>query len=267
MEIVEVNKAFKRYFPNVRPACGQICYEQYNDPPRSEPCWYCPCVLTLQDGEVHEAITETPAGSEIRYYHLVSSPIKDSEGRVQYVIELTEDITERKKAQESLDRANQEWERTFNAISDLVMVLDDQHKILRANKAMADALGMTERELIGKSCFELVHGEKEPPAFCPHSKLLTDGEEHSAEVVEPRLGGIYDVRVSPLVGQNGQVVGSVHVTRDITERKRVEEALQDSEERLRLTLEATQIGIWDWDVKSDQWYASPNILYHAWIRA
>ena len=257
MEIVEVNKAFTRYFPNVRPACGQICYEQYNDPPRSEPCWYCPCVLTLQDGEVHEAITETPAGSEIRYYHLVSSPIKDSEGRVQYVIELTEDITERKKAQESIDRANQEWERTFNAISDLVMVLDDKHKILRANKAMADALGMTERELIGKSCFELVHGEKEPPAFCPHSKLLTDGAEHSAEVVEPRLGGIYDVRVSPLVGQNGQVIGSVHVTRDITERKRVEEALQDSEERLRLTLEATQIGIWDWNVKTDQWYASP----------
>ena len=71
---------------------------------------------------MHEAITETPAGSEIRYYHLVSSPIKDSDGRVQYVIELTEDITERKKAEESLDRANQEWERTFNAISDLVMV-------------------------------------------------------------------------------------------------------------------------------------------------
>ena len=38
MEIVEVNKALKRYFPHVRPACGQICYEQYNDPPRSEPC-------------------------------------------------------------------------------------------------------------------------------------------------------------------------------------------------------------------------------------
>jgi two-component system, cell cycle sensor histidine kinase and response regulator CckA len=263
MEIVEVNKAMKRYFPHVRPACGQICYEQYNDPPRSEPCSYCPCALTLKYGKVYEAITETPAGSEIRYYHLVSSPIKDSDGRVQYVIELTEDITERRKAEEAADRANKEWERTFKAISDGIMVLDCQHKILRANKAMADAFGVAEHELLGKSCFELVHGAKEPPAFCPHSQLIADGEEHSVEVMEPRLGGTYDVRVSPITDQNGQVTGSVHVTRDISDRKRVEQALLDSEERLRLTLEATQIGIWDWDVKTDQWYASP--IYYAML--
>ena len=40
MEIVEVNKAFKEYFPHVRPGCGQLCYEQYNDPPRQSPCSY-----------------------------------------------------------------------------------------------------------------------------------------------------------------------------------------------------------------------------------
>ena len=48
---------------------------------------------------MHEAITETPADSGVRYYHIVSSPIKDSEGQVQYVIELTEDITERKMSE------------------------------------------------------------------------------------------------------------------------------------------------------------------------
>jgi len=133
------------------------------------------------------------------------------------------DIAKRKKAEEAADRANKEWERTFNAVSDLIMVLDDQHKILRANKAMADALGMREQELIGKPCFELVHGEKQPPVFCPHSRLLANGEEHCAEVVEPCFKGIYDVRVSPLFDQNGKVIGSVHITRDITERKRTEE--------------------------------------------
>ncbi len=162
---------------------------------------------------------------------------------VSYLADVAWEITRRKRAEESLTAANMEWERTFDAISDLVMVLDDQHKILRVNKAMADALGMTEQEAIGKLCFELVHGDKEPPAFCPHSQLLNDGEEHSAEVVEPRLGGIYDVRVSPLVGQDGQVIGSVHITRDITARKKMEEALSQSESMLRGVLQAAPIGI------------------------
>ena len=187
--------------------------------------------LCVRQGHISDFETTYLRADGSRVRILINATTEDSpEGRK--IVTLCRDITERKKAEEAADRANQEWERTFNAISDLVMVLDDQHKIFRANKAMADALGMTEQELIGRLCFELVHGEKEPPVFCPHSQLLTDGEEHSAEVVEPRLGGIYDVRVSPLVGQNGQVIGSVHVTRDITERRRIEENLRDSESRL-----------------------------------
>jgi len=153
------------------------------------------------------------------------------------------DITERKRAEELLARANQEWQKTFDSISDLVMVLDNKHKILRANKAMADAFGMTEQEVIGKSCYELVHGEKEPPAFCPHSMLMADGEEHSAEIVEPRLGGIYDVRVSPVIDKGGRIIGSVHITHDITARKQSEEALSHSESMLRSVLQAASIGI------------------------
>ncbi len=158
-------------------------------------------------------------------------------------LDLEREIAERMKAEEATDRANQEWERTFNAISDLVMVLDDQHKIVRANKAMADALRMPEHRLRGRLCFELVHGKKEPPAFCPLSQLLIDGEDHSTEAVEPRLGGIYDVRVSPLVGQHGRITGSVHIIRDITDSKRAEEALRESEEQYRAVFHNAGIGI------------------------
>jgi two-component system, cell cycle sensor histidine kinase and response regulator CckA len=153
------------------------------------------------------------------------------------------DITDRKQAWESLAKANTEWERTFNSISDLIMVLDDRHRILRANKAMADAVGMTGQELIGKLCFDVVHGGREPPVSCPHSQLLADGEEHSAEVMEPRLGGTYDLRVSPLVDQNGQAMGSVHIARDITVRKQSEETLRVSEELYRAVFANAGIGI------------------------
>ncbi len=192
--------------------------------------------------QIYDTTVENAEGA-MRHAMVHKATFANRSGHVAGLIGVISDVTERKKGEESLARANQEWERTFNAISDLVMVLDDQHKILRANKAMAEALGMTEQEVTGKHCYELLHGEKDPPVFCPHSRLLADGGEHSAEVAELCLGGIYDVRVSPLVGQNGQVIGSVHVTRDITERKSVEERLHDSEERLRMTLEVAQIGI------------------------
>jgi two-component system cell cycle sensor histidine kinase/response regulator CckA len=140
--------------------------------------------------------------------------------------ELTEAIGRRKEAEEALARDNQEWVRIFDAISDLIMVLDDRHRILRVNKAMADALGMAEQEARGHICWELVHGEKEPPSFCPHAHLLADGKEHSAEVFIPRLGGTYDVTAFPLSSQDSRIVSSVHVARDVTEKKRTEEKIQ-----------------------------------------
>ncbi len=175
-----------------------------------------------------------------------------SNGETMRSLSVQTDITERKEVEQALDRACHEWERTFNAISDLVMVLDDRHKILRANKAMANALGQSDQEIIGRFCFELVHGEKAPPAFCPHSRLLADGQEHSAEAVEPRLGEVCDIRVSPLVGQDGQVAGSVHVIRDMTERKRAEEALRESEAFYRSLYENISDCIFIIDVTPDQ---------------
>lgn len=169
--------------------------------------------------------------------------LEELAGDLAFGIETLRTRAARRQDHALVVRANQQWQETFDAISDLIMVLDNQHRILRANRSMIDALGMSEQEVIGKSCFELVHGAKEPPAFCPHALLVADGKDHSAEVVEPRLGGIYDVRVSPIIAENGQVVGSVHINRDITARKQAEEALSRSESMLRGVLQSAPIGI------------------------
>jgi signal transduction histidine kinase len=71
-----------------------------------------------------------------------------------------------------------------------------------------------------------VHGLSEPPEFCPHSRTLKDGRQHIEEVHEDRLGGDFVVSTTPLHDDQGEMIGSVHVAHDITQRKRAEEALR-----------------------------------------
>lgn len=141
------------------------------------------------------------------------------------------------RAEKRLIKAKEEWERTFDAVPDLIMILDDRHRILRANKATADALGMTPEALVGQTCFQCIHGQDAPVSTCPHSRLLADGAVHHSEVAEGRLGGVFEMSVSPLYDAQGRLSGSVHVAHNITTRKKTQDALRESEQRYRQLVE------------------------------
>lgn len=114
------------------------------------------------------------------------------------------------------------WTSTFDAVPDLILILDTRHRVVRANKAMADRMGCSAEQLAGKSCFQVVHDSHAPPMFCPHARMLATGEAHAVEVHDERLGGTFLVSVSPIRGPDGTILGSVHVARDISEQKRAE---------------------------------------------
>lgn len=141
------------------------------------------------------------------------------------IVVIAHDITERREAEKAMSLAKEEWERTFDTFPDLIAILDTRHRIVRTNKAMADRLGVTPERCAGLLCHETVHGAGEPPAFCPHRLTCKDGRQHVAEVHEPRLGGDFLVSTTPLHDQEGNLVGSVHVARDITARKQAEDLL------------------------------------------
>ncbi|RJR35204.1 MAG: response regulator [Deltaproteobacteria bacterium] len=126
------------------------------------------------------------------------------------------------RSEQELFQAKEELERTFEAIPDLIAVLDTEYRIVKANKAMKARLGPEGDGAIGRKCYECVHDTKSPPESCPHQRLLADGRAHIQEVHEERLGGDFIVTVAPLHDSKGEIVGSVHVAHDITERKRTE---------------------------------------------
>lgn len=158
----------------------------------------------------------------------------------------------------ALVQARDEWESTFNSIPDLIAVIGTDHRIIRINRAMADRLGIAPEKAVGLPCFEAVHSSREIPGSCPMTLLLRDGMGHTTEVHEERLGGDYLVTVSPIRDNRGALTGIIHVARDITERKRVEDALRESEERYRAIIENIEDVFFRFDRDSRLVMVSPS---------
>ena len=165
----------------------------------------------------------------------------------------------RKKAEEVAIQATKNWEYTFDAVPDLISILDTEYRIVRANKAMAARLGVTPEECVGLTCYQVVHGTDEPPSFCPHRQLLKNGLENTAEIYEDYLGGHFLVSVSPLHDSEGKVIEGIHVARDINERKQAEERLKESEEKYRNIVETANEGIWIIDAEARTTYVNEKM--------
>ncbi|AAM04738.1 TPA: PAS domain S-box protein [Methanosarcina acetivorans] len=149
----------------------------------------------------------------------------------------------RKRAEKEAIQAAKNWEYTFDAVPDLIAIVDDKYRVIRANRAMKAKLGVTPEECTELTCYHVIHGTDSPPSFCPHRQFLNDGVEHTAEVCENRLGGYFVVSASPLHDSEGKLIGSIYVARDINERKKVEERLKESEEKYRNIVETANEGI------------------------
>jgi PAS domain S-box-containing protein len=165
----------------------------------------------------------------------------------------------RKKAEKEAIQAAKNWRYTFDAVPDLIAIIDDKCRVVRANRSMAARLGLTPEECAGLTCYHALHGTDNLPSFCPHQQLLKDGAEHTAEVFEDYLGGYFSVSASPLHDSEGKLIGSVYVAHDINERKKVEERLKESEEKYRNIVETANEGILIIDAEVRITYANKKI--------
>jgi PAS domain S-box-containing protein len=145
----------------------------------------------------------------------------------EYLQSTVRDITERRQAEELLEQAAEEWERTFNSISDLIFIQDKDFSIVKINKACSDALKLKPEEIIGKKCYEVFHHLNHPWPGCPSLQAQGDYNSHTEEVDDPRVGVPLLVTVSPILNARGELTGLVHVARDISERRKVENALRE----------------------------------------
>ena len=162
---------------------------------------------------------------------------------------LLANIIERKRTEEELRRAREEWERTFDAVPDLICLLDPQHHIIRANRAMAERIGLSPAACEGQLCSMCVHLTDTPPNDCPLSALLKDNREKTVEARLEHLKGDFLVSVSPLFNSRGELASIVHVAREITALKQAEKKLADQFSFLQTVLDAVPSPIFYKDLK------------------
>ena len=155
-----------------------------------------------------------------KYSHVVSAKLKKK------VKELEDALAGRKTMEEKIFEISQDWEHTFNSITDMVTVHDKDWNIIRANKAAEKILGLPFLEKTADTkCFKYYHGTEKPPEGCPSCSCLKTGESATFELFEPHLNMFIEIRAIPRFDSNNQLIGLIHVVRDITERKKAEEKL------------------------------------------
>jgi PAS domain S-box-containing protein len=129
--------------------------------------------------------------------------------------------------------AGLDWEVIFHSIPHPTVIIDTQNRILAANSRFEIAIGRSLSEIKGRFCWELCHGEgsQQRPAGCPFGKMLTSHMTETAEMEVELLNGFYIVSCTPIFDANGKLDKIIHIATDITERKRTERALRQSEEK------------------------------------
>ena len=176
---------------------------------------------------------------------------------------LKQEIAERKLAQEALSAQKEFLQTVIDTNPNQIFVKDRDGKYVLVNQAVAEFHGTTVENLLGKTDAQLSPNQAELPQFLAQDReaLATLQQQFIPEQVDRTfLGEIrwFQLIKKPLLSSDGQVYQVLGVGTDITERKLAEEQLRQSEEQLRLTLEAAGMDSWNWDLKSGKITGATN---------
>ncbi len=141
------------------------------------------------------------------------------------VVGIYDDVTEQRETERQILRAKEEWEKTFDAMSDCVTILDPNLRIVRANKASQELFDLPYSQLIGSHCFELFAGGNSPCDSCPALETLLSLANNSQTQTQQYLGRTFHVSCSLLNKTNSGGPNLIHVARDVTEQKQMQEEL------------------------------------------
>ncbi len=191
--------------------------------------------------------------NKTRYFDVNASLLEKIEKEEHgVIISNWRDITERKQVEEKLRESekkykhlSKELETIFDNLPALVFYKDTENRFIRVNKYVADSYGMTKNELEGANLFDL-HTKDEAQAYWEDDLEVINSGRPKLDIDESweTPAGLKWVNTSkiPFIDENGDTIGIIGISLDITERKQIEQSLRESEERYKSILENTDTG-------------------------
>lgn len=218
---------------------GEVCYKYCAG--EKNVCRVCPVDKSFKDNQTHQIQRRHVRNGQISYLDIVASPLHDPDGKLIGGIKVVADVTEKRLAAEALERLSNQNQLLLNSAGEGILGLDLEGKHTFVNPAAANALGYKIEEMIGKFSHLMWHHTREdgspyPLEDCPIYAVFKDGQirHYDDEVFWRKDGTSFPVEyITTPIYEKEKISGAVVTFMDISERRRAQETLRESEKRYR----------------------------------
>ena len=214
------------------------CYRVYHH--RDRPCDDCHALEVLATGKPVKVVKFKPVQGRIR--EVSSYPVRDESGRVVLVVEHVRDITDRHRAEEALRDSEEKYRGLIETTSTGYVIIDPQGKVLDANPEYVRLSGHYRiEEMVGRNVVEWTSKGDRQRNAAEVKRCLQEGSVKNLELhYQGKDGRSIPVEINATAIMTSEGVKILSLARDITDRKQVETALKESEERFRAIFATAQ---------------------------
>jgi PAS domain S-box-containing protein len=170
---------------------------------------------------------------QIIWVNIMISIALDAENKPDVIIGTVEDITEKKKTFDELEKSKSDYKNALkllqsiqDAIPDVIGVQDKHHRMIQYNRAGYEMLNKTYKEILGKKCYELI-GRKKQCEVCSTAEAIKTGKQAGHVQYFPEMDTWLDTRSYPIFNDDGEIIYIVEHLRDISDYKKLELELKN----------------------------------------
>ena len=217
----------------------------------------------VQQSILRSGQTRTPWRCEYRIYSPdgkirwilgQARPQADPDGSITWYGYL-QDITHQKAIEETLRQSEQQLAKLIDNLNDLIFIADRDGTFSYVSHNFEVVMGYAKNELVNRPFSQFIHPEDLPICIEIFEKALRGENSRGTEYRVLHKDGNYywhSGNGSPLTNEDGEIIGCLGVGRYIQEKKEAENALREQELRLKLALEGSQTGTWDWNLQTQK---------------